>query len=62
MSSHLHPPPQRVRTGRLRDMTKGNPWGHIFFFALPLFWIMAVAGTCIGLVGSIFTIQRFLKV
>ena len=38
MSSHLHPPPQRVRTGRLRDMTKGNPWGHIFFFALPLFW------------------------
>ena len=38
MSSQPHPSPQRVRRGRLRDMTKGNPWGHIFFFAMPLFW------------------------
>ena len=32
------PCPQHKHTGRLRDMTKGSPWGHIFFFALPLFW------------------------
>lgn len=31
-------------------------------FALPLFAVLAISGTCIGLVGSIFTIQRFLKV
>lgn len=27
-----------LREKGLRDMTQGNPWGHIFFFAMPLVW------------------------